>query len=140
MRQSIFTMRYALLVPFAMFAGNVLAQTQAPQLSAVTNACLTSDSACQSAVTSHLNSLRDLNLPAAEYNQAVADLVVALATVANDNEACNDDDRRFATAISYSGTFANDPAQAKLIGDISDAVAACNEIQTAALADFASPN
>ncbi|MEQ1941939.1 hypothetical protein ABMA32_05885 [Mesorhizobium sp. VNQ89] len=139
MRQVMYTTCCTLLA--VAFGGSAHAQTSAVELNAVTNACLVSDAECQTAVTNYLTGLRSANLPTADYNRAVADLVVALATTANDDAECNDEDRRFATAISYSGTLSDDPAQAQLINDISDAVAACTEIRTAALtAEAASAN
>jgi hypothetical protein len=104
-----------------------------PSVQAVVNACGGSDAACSQAARDYLAAIQAANLPGDQYDQALADLVVALATTAMDDEFCDDDDKSLAAAISLSGTFATNAAQRGQIDDIAAAVESCTEIQTAAL-------
>ncbi|WP_353646646.1 hypothetical protein [Mesorhizobium sp. WSM2239] len=116
----------------------------APSVQTVVDACSGNDAACSQAARDYLAALRDANLPSEQYDQGVADLVVALATTAANDEVCDDSDRLAAAAISLASTFTTNVAQRAQIDDIAVAVNNCTEIETAALtspaAEAASPN
>ncbi len=113
-------------------ASPAMSQTLPSNIDGVVRACSTSDGGCQAAVANYLQVLQRAGLPEEEYAQRIADLVVALATFASEDGACNSIDEQVAVAISYTGGFAG-VGQVAQIGEISDAVAACSEVQTAAI-------
>jgi hypothetical protein len=115
-----------------------------PSVQTVVDACSSNDAACSQAARDYLVALRDANLPSGQYDQGLADLVVALATTAANDEVCDDKDKLAAQAISLTSTFTTNAAQRAQIDDIAVAVDDCTEIETAALAspaaEAASPN
>jgi len=101
-------------------------------LKAVSQACGRSQDACVKATRDYLNLLRNSNLSAAQYNDRLTDLVVALATTAQEGN-CGGSQVGITTAISLSGTFSVSAAQRQQIDDIAQAVSQCQEVATAAL-------
>ncbi len=110
-----------------------------PALQPVVQACAVTEDSCVRATNDYLSALRSSGLSREQYDQKLADLVVALALIAQDDDGCGDDDRIAATAISLSGNFAVSAGQRRQIEDIAEAVAACDEFATAALSPLDTP-
>lgn len=108
-----------------------------PSVQTVVDACQGDDAACSQAARDYLTVLRAANLPRDQYDQGLADLVVALATTVANDEVCDDRDKLAAAAISLTGTFATNAAQRSQIDDIALAVDTCVELQTAAITSAA---
>lgn len=67
------------------------------------------------------------------FDQGIADLVVALADAASEDDKCNELDRQLGLAISQASAFAINAAQRGQIDQIALAVTECSEIQTASI-------
>jgi len=94
---------------------------------------------CVPPTGTYLTSLVAQNLPAADFSQSLADFVVALAALAQADEACTDMDSEVAEAIKLASTYALDPAQRASFFEIGETIGSCTDFQTAAITP-ASPN
>jgi hypothetical protein len=72
----------------------------------------------------------------AAIDQNITDLVLALAPLAQNDEACNALDDEVAQAIRLASTRASTPDQVARLVEIADTIAACDAGTTAAIGDL----
>ena len=95
---------------------------------------------CVGPTQTYLTGLAGQELPAEQFSQALADYVIALAVLAQANDACNEVDSEIADAIRLAASFATDPVQRAGLIEIGDTIGSCTDFQTASIAPVASPN
>jgi hypothetical protein len=90
---------------------------------------------CIGATQSFLDALKAVNpaLSDDDFDQRIADLVVALVPLAQQDEACNAVDDEVARAIKLASTYSRTKEQTDQLVSISETVAACTADQTAAI-------
>jgi hypothetical protein len=118
------------MIAVSLLVGSVAAEDVFAVTTAdVVAACAADTDTCLAAVRAHLAALKARGADAATIDQAVADLVVALAS----SSAARD---VVVAAIREAATFSSDTAQAARIAEIAATIAAGDVGATAAIAEI----
>lgn len=89
------------------------------------------DGICIGATKSFVSSLA--GLPAADADQSITDLVVALAALVQQDLACDANEDEIAAAIRYAATATSNPDQLAQLNEIAQTIDDCSTGATAAL-------
>lgn len=83
--------------------------------------------------------LKGLGAPSEAANSTIADLVVALTELYQNDKRCKIEDTELPQAIELAAQLSTDPVQQAQIIEISDTIKACEQFTTAAITAFPVP-